>query len=184
VWHKQGVSRHRRQRPPYDRAALDEAALRYVARFATSRAKLADYLSRKLRERGWAGDGDAPIAEIVEKLATIGYIDDAQYALAKAHAQASRGYGEQRTRQALRHAGIDEVESAGAMKFARSERFESALRYARRRRIGPFSEGHAERATIDKWIAAMVRAGHPFALARRIASAPPGSTIEDDDPAD
>ena len=41
--------------PPLDEAGLNELALAYVARYATSRAKLLAYLARKLRERGWGG---------------------------------------------------------------------------------------------------------------------------------
>ncbi|HYZ48955.1 MAG TPA: RecX family transcriptional regulator, partial [Sphingomonas sp.] len=41
---------------PLDAPALERFALRYVERYATTRARLADYLSRKLRERGWAGE--------------------------------------------------------------------------------------------------------------------------------
>jgi regulatory protein len=48
-------SRHRPRRalPPLDQAALQELALRYVGKYATTRAKLRAYLGRKLRERGW-----------------------------------------------------------------------------------------------------------------------------------
>ena len=46
----------RKPRPPLNAAKLEELALGYVGRFATSRAKLLSYLKRKLRERGWDGD--------------------------------------------------------------------------------------------------------------------------------
>ena len=39
--------RARRERPPLDHKMLEELALRYVERFATTRAKLRDYLRRK-----------------------------------------------------------------------------------------------------------------------------------------
>ena len=58
-----------KRRAPYDRskrplgaAKLDELALAYVARFATSRAKLMRYLSRKVRESEWIDDSDAMAA--------------------------------------------------------------------------------------------------------------------------
>ena len=46
----------RRPRPPLEQEKLSELALSYVGRFATSRAKLATYLERKVRERGWTGE--------------------------------------------------------------------------------------------------------------------------------
>jgi regulatory protein len=46
---RQAGSKVRRQPKPLDPARLDELALTYVARFATSAAKLERYLKRKLR---------------------------------------------------------------------------------------------------------------------------------------
>ena len=46
--------RSRSARPPLDAAALEQAALAYAGRYATTRARLRAYLVRKLRERGWA----------------------------------------------------------------------------------------------------------------------------------
>ena len=43
-------------RKPLNEERLHELALFYVGRFATTRAKLIAYLSRKLRERGWEGE--------------------------------------------------------------------------------------------------------------------------------
>ena len=47
-----------RSKRPLGAVKLDELALAYVARFATSRAKLTRYLSRKVRESEWV-DGFA-----------------------------------------------------------------------------------------------------------------------------
>ena len=71
-------------RPPLDDRGLNELAVRYVGKYATTRAKLAAYLSRKVRERGWGGDSDPAIAGIVDRFAELGYVDDAGYALDKA----------------------------------------------------------------------------------------------------
>ena len=46
---------------PIDGERLEQLALAYVARFAVSSAKLQGYLRRKLRERGWAGEGEPPV---------------------------------------------------------------------------------------------------------------------------
>ena len=55
LWHKHGMVKRRapsdRTGKPLDAARLDELALAYVARFATSRAKLLRYLARKVRDR-------------------------------------------------------------------------------------------------------------------------------------
>lgn len=162
----------RRPRPPLDETALKELGLAYVARFATSRAKLADYLRRKLRERGWAGSGQPPVADIVAWAAEAGFIDDAAYALSKARVLGARGYGERRVGQALRAAGIEEDDGAAARAHARETAEEAALRFARRKRLGPYAATPPDRKESDKALAAMIRAGHAFDLARRILSLP------------
>src|SRR3990167_3867056 len=94
LWHKHGVNPPRpprKARPPLNRLSLGELALAYVARFATSRKKLADYLRRKVRERGWEGEEDVPIGEIVERIGELGYVDDAAFAMSKAQAMRARG---------------------------------------------------------------------------------------------
>ena len=163
----------RRPRPPLDEAALKELGLAYVARFATSRAKLGDYLRRKLRERGWAGSGEPPVAAIVAWAAEAGFIDDPAYALSKARALGARGFGERRVGQALRAAGIEDDDGAAARDHARDTADEAALRFARRKRLGPFAVTPPDRRDSDKALAAMIRAGHPFELARRTLLLPP-----------
>ena len=175
------VSRQRashRPRPPLDAAQLEQLALFYVGRFATSRGKLVDYLRRKLRERGWAGDGEPDAESIAERLAGIGYIDDAAFALSKARALGGRGFGAARVRQSLHAAHIDETDRAGALDHADDHRVEAALKLAKRRRIGPFATGTLDPLALQKAIGAMLRAGHPLALTRAIVALQPGDSID------
>lgn len=156
-------------RPPLDAAKLQELALRYVGRFATSRAKLAAYLARKVRERGWDDPRAPDFDAVADRLSALGYIDDAAYALSKSRALASRGYGKRRLDQKLRVDGIGEDDGTAAREFADAEAVDAALRYAKRRRIGPFGDGSSDPREREKAIGALIRAGHPFALARAIA---------------
>ncbi|MCA1653873.1 MAG: RecX family transcriptional regulator [Sphingomonadales bacterium] len=168
-----------RPRPPLDAAQLDELALHYVGRFATSRSKLTAYLKRKLRERGWAGERDPDPELIAEKLAGLGYVDDAAFALGKARALSGRGYGARRVGQALYAAGISEEDGADARVLAVEARVDAALRLARRRRIGPFASTPLAPAEREKAIAALIRAGHGSALARALVHLPPGGVIDE-----
>lgn len=173
--------RPRRPRPPLDPSRLDELALRYVGRYATSQAKLVAYLGRKIRERGWNEGGEPDLDAIARRFAELGYVDDAAYALAKSQALSSRGFGKRRVEEKLRLAGIGEEDGAAARAHAESESVEAAIRFARRRRIGPFSTAAADLKQREKAIAAMVRAGHSFALSRAIAAIPPGGDIDMDE---
>ena len=170
-------SRRRRERPALDQQALNDLALTYVGRFATSRFKLASYLNRKVRERGWAGDREADIEAIVERLGSLGYVDDAAYAVSKSRALTARGYGVRRVDQSLRAAGIAEEDGEEARELAQTEAVESALRFARRRRLGPYGNGGGDRADRERALAAMIRAGHGFALANAILSLEPGTNV-------
>lgn len=166
-----------RARPPLDSKRLEELALRYVGRYATSRAKLTSYLSRKLRERGWSEDREPELQAIADRFSELGYVDDAAYAMAKSQSLSSRGYGRRRLDDKLRMAGIDEDDGAEARAYAENQSLDAALRYAERRRIGPFASASTDPKQREKAIAAMVRAGHSFALAKAIASLPPGAEI-------
>ena len=169
-----GDRQPRKPRPPLNAARLDELALHYVSRFATSRAKLTSYIGRKIRERGWDGEG-ADVPALVERLARLGYVDDRAYALAKSRSLTSRGYGEGRVRQALHIAGIREEEGVDARDHASAQSVDAALHYARRRRIGPYALDVADPKQRQRAMAAMIRAGHGFALARAIVALEPGA---------
>lgn len=172
-------SRSSKPRPPLDAAKLNEMALSYVGRFATSRAKLASYLQRKVRERGWDGEASPDIAALVERLSGLGYVDDQAFAMAKARSLTGRGYGERRVGQALGAAGIAEGDGAEARAFASNESVDAAVRFAKRRRVGPFGQTIADGKQRERHLAAMIRAGHPFALSKAIVDLPPD---EDFDP--
>jgi regulatory protein len=170
-----------RPRKPLNGERLHELALFYVGKFATTRAKLATYLNRKLRERGWEGNDDPDVERLVERLAASGLIDDALYAQSKARSLTKRGYGMARVRQSLRAAGINETDGAQAQELAAEGAADAALRFARRRRLGPYAEKVLERLDREKALAAMVRAGHGFELARAVVNAEPGSEIDLDE---
>ncbi|CAM3186754.1 Regulatory protein RecX [Sphingomonas antarctica] len=157
----------RRPAPPLDTPTLERLALRYVERFATTRGKLGDYLRRKCRERGTVEDFDpAGIDTIVEKFASLGYVDDAAWAGSKASSLTRRGFGPRRVGDALRAAGID-PDLASAVAPDEDEAWAAAQTYARRKKIGAFGEAEADRDVKRKQMAAMIRAGHGFDVARK-----------------
>lgn len=162
-------------RPPLDKAKLRDLALHYVGRFATSRARLASYLGRKVKERGWSGPGAADPAALANSLARLGYIDDAAYAAAKARSLGARGYGARRVRGALYAAGIEEDDRADAMDATVAGAVDAALLFSQRKRIGPYALAELNPAAREKALAAMLRAGHSFALARAIMALKPNS---------
>ena len=167
----QAQERRRRVPTPLDRPRLEELALAYVARFATSAGKLERYLLRKLRERGWEGEGAPPVEAIIARHVELGYIDDAGFARARAGSLLRRGYGPRRIGQALGEAGIAEPIRHDVRPDAAARR-QAALALARKRRFGPFgAKAAADPALRQKQIAAMLRAGHMLAEIRGVIDA-------------
>lgn len=170
--------RHKKPRPPLDSEALERLAFHYVGRYATTRAKLAAYLRRKIGERGWHDESHPPIDPLVERFAAAGYVDDAAFASARAASLQRRGYGERRVEQALKAAGIDEEDSSEAREQAGDGAWAAALRFAERRRIGPYAAEEPDRAARQRAFAAMMRAGHRMDFVREILNAPLGAAPE------
>lgn len=184
---------------PLDAQRLEELALAYVARFATSAAKLEGYLARKLRERGWDGEGSGSerAAAIVARFVDAGYVDDAAFARAKSGSLLRRGYGMRRVGQALGAAGIAEEIRAEVAPGEAATR-QAALALARKRRFGPFGAAPPadrpnplDKRTREKQVAAMLRAGHPLDSARELVDAASVDAAEEwaaqaseDDPCD
>ncbi|WP_245942142.1 regulatory protein RecX [Sphingomonas gilva] len=162
----------RRPRPPLDSRSLRDLALHYAARFATTRARLAAYLARKLKERGWAGGAPPDLQALADEFAASGYVDDEAFARSRAESMGRRGYGARRIAVALHQAGIEEDMRAETLQSAEEGALAAAIILARRRRFGPFGDAASDSAARRKQIAAMIRAGHGFDVARRIVDAP------------
>jgi regulatory protein len=171
-----------REPRPLDAAQLQEIALGYAARYATTTAKLRRYLTRKLRERAWT-PADAPdIDGLVERLATLGYVDDRAYAASKQRDLTARGFGAGRVRGALAAAGVSRDDVAAVLApddAAPANPYVAAIAFARRRRFGPFArEASPDPARRQRELAAMARGGHDFDVARRVLAASDAATVE------
>lgn len=166
--------RERRIPPPLDEGVLRDLALHYAARFATTRRKLLRYLARKLKERGWAGTVPPNLDALADRLAELGYVNDAAFAAMKGRAMAARGLGHRRVTGELAAAGVaaDDRGEAPDEQAALA----TALAFARRKRLGPFamdiSDDRADpQKAGQKALAAMLRAGHAMGVARQILTA-------------
>jgi regulatory protein len=165
-----------REPRPIDAAQLQELAVGYAARYSTTAAKLRRYLQRKLGERVWTPETPADIDALVARIVTLGYVDDRAYAASKQRDLTARGFGAGRVKGALNAAGVSRDNIAAALApddEAPADPYAPAIAFARRRRFGPFArEGTpADPARRSRELAAMARAGHDFAVAKRVLSA-------------
>ncbi len=160
-----------REPRPIDAAQLQEMALGYAARYATTAAKLRQYLARKLRERTWTPAEPPDIEGLSARIVALGYVNDRAYAASKTRDLTARGFGQQRVRSALSAAGVSRDDVAA--EAVEASPFVAALAFARRRRLGPFGRdgSPADPAVKRRQMAAMARAGHGFDVARRVIEA-------------
>lgn len=162
-----------------DQTSLKSLALHYVARRATTAARLKRYLQNKIRVKGWDGgdapDLDATINAIVQAMVTAGYVDDLFFAQARSRTLSRRGLGAQRLAADLQQAGIDSDVARRVIAETAPSPLRAAIAYAQRRRLGPFSRpdtnGQDTTRIQHKQMAAMIRAGHDPETARRVISA-------------
>jgi regulatory protein len=172
---QQQASRPGRPRPALDPATFRALALHYVSRYATTEARLKQYLARKLRERGWVESAPPPDPEeLVREFARLGYVDDDFFAASRAASLARRGYGAKRLNSALRQAGIAPGKAERAARMDRESARSAAMTFARRKRLGPFGPPLSDAKARTRAVAAFLRAGHSFDIVREILAIPPG----------
>ena len=108
------------------RAEALGAATRALARRDRSVVGLADYLARR-------GVGRKERVEAVDRLADIGYLDDARFAAGRARSLAERGYGDDAVRFELEQEGVaaERIEAAVAGLAVERERALAVLRGSR-----------------------------------------------------
>lgn len=156
----------RRPKPPLDQAALRSLALFYAGRYATSEAKLAAYLRRKITERGWGEEAEPDIGAVVARLAGLGYVDDLEFARVKAAGLRRKGMGPGRIRTGLHAAGIARETISSLSAMTPEEAVEAAHDFALRKRFARSDDPRERR----RQFAAMSRAGHSYDAARAALS--------------
>lgn len=177
-------------RPPRKVTAqsLQNAALFYLQRFATSAENLRRVLMRRVdrsaRLHGTDRDeGATLVAELVARYRGAGLLDDEAYARARAESLHRRGVPANGIRARLRHKGVGDDDIAVALASlddagAGDTDAAAAVNLARRRRLGPFRAAAERAAKRDKDLASLARAGFSWDLARRIIDAATPEDIE------
>lgn len=167
-------------------AYLENAALHYLERFASSSANLRRVLMRKVDRsvRHWGGEraDHAPAVEaVIAKLTGLGYLDDTAYAEIKARGLSRQGKGARAIRATLAAKGIPTDLAEGALARLAEDDAEpelaAAIRLARKRRLGPFRTKDRD-AMRQKDLAALARAGFDFDTARRVIEAADADALE------
>jgi regulatory protein len=161
-------NRERRIVSPLNSNTLRTLALSYAGKYATTQAGLARYLERKLRERGWDDTVPADIKALVSQFAELNYVDDENYARIKAEALLRRGFGPGRVKSSLHSAGVHADVIATFASVDADVALSAAHDFARRKHLGPYGPPQPDRRASDRALAALMRAGHGFDVARKV----------------
>lgn len=187
-----GAKKGRRRQPlRATPEALERSALHYLERYDSASGHLRRLLRRKVQVSARVHgtdpeEGRAAIERLIERLIALGLLDDARFARARVRALLLRGTSAAMVRARLRAkavpAALIEAALAEQTADAGDAELRAALRYARRRRLGPFRpEGRPEERPEDRSkrrerdLAALGRQGFDYETARRV--------VDSDDPA-
>lgn len=170
-------------RPPRrtTKTSLENAALHYLERFASSAENLRRVLLRRVeRAAHFHGDdpaeGAALVDELIARYRASGLLNDKQYAEGKCRSLHRRGSSTRTIRQHLATRGVAaELVDAALGELSAEDGgsadeldLAAAQAFARRRRLGPYRPGEARDAHRTRDLAALGRAGFTFAIARTV----------------
>ena len=167
--------------------SLENAALYYLVRFASSAEDRRRVLMRRVERSARAHDTDreegaAAIDDIVRRFVASGILNDAAYAAARAGTLHRRGASARKIRASLMQKGVasDDIEAALASlrDEAADPEIAAAVTLARRRRLGPYRRDGDREARREKDLAALARAGFGYDIARKVIEAPDIESLE------
>ena len=156
--------------PAPDEAALREAALTHLARYATTRAGLVAVLDRRILRwlRASEGNEAAPAQaaaareaarRVADRLVQLGALNDAVFAESRARSLNRAGRSRRAVAAHLAAKGVDAETAESALPDDPEAELAAAVAHARRRRLGPFRTVAADPARVQKELAAFARAG-------------------------
>lgn len=161
-------------------ASLENAALYYLQRFATSAENLRQVLIRRIQRSTKHHEIDSEacirlVNELIGRYQESGLLDDRVYARAQAVSLNRRGKSLRAIRVRLRQKAvgsdiIDDTVRALGDEIGDADRA-AAIAYARKRRFGPFRTKDATPENRDKELAALARSGFSYSLSRSIIEA-------------
>jgi regulatory protein len=163
--------------PAPNDAALHDAALAYLARYAATEAGLTRTLGRAVdrwsrRALAEGADADAVAAQaaqardsvraVVARLAALGAVSDAAFAASRTRRLVRGGRSRRAVAAHLAGKGVGAETARIALEAEETDELAAALVLARRRRIGPFRVGDGDRL---RELAMLARAGFSHAVA-------------------
>lgn len=166
--------------------SLENAALYYLQRYASSAENLRRVLMRRVERSARAHDTDREegatfVDNIVQRYRDAKLLDDGAYAAMRVATLRRRGASARAIRASLMSKGVsaDDIDQALDADRAETPKAElhAACAYARRRRLGPWHVSERE-ARRERDLAALARQGYSVDTARQVIDAPSVEELE------
>ena len=180
--------RARAARRPLTAAALENAAVHYLSRFASSSGNLKRVLLRKVAraaqngEEGQAEAGARMVDALIARYLENGLLNDRAYAVQAASSLVRRGASRFSIAGKLAQKGVDSelvTETIAALdEDGSASELAAACALVRRRRLGPYRAPGKRAEFRDKDLASLARAGFRLDLARRVLRAKDVEALE------
>ena len=154
---------------------LKNIALFYLKRFETSETGLKNVLKRRVDDYAYF-DKDFDkftayqwIDDLVADLVRLKYVDDERFAEIKIRGYLAAGKSPRYILIKLREKGIDDILANKLLGEQEFDEFESALKLAKKKKIGPFlSDLSVKRERRNKDLAILIRAGFNYDIALKV----------------
>jgi len=169
-------ARHEAKRRALNAESLENAALHYLGRFASSSANLRRILLRKVARAAPEGDegaGPKLVENLIARYLARGLLDDRAYAAQAAASLARRGTSRFAIAGKLAQKGVSHelIEETLEGLGERGGEIAAACALVRRRRLGPYRAPGSRAEWRRKDLASLARAGFGLEVARRVLAA-------------
>ena len=161
-------------------ASLENAALYYLGRFATSSENLRQVLQRRIMRANKHHNTDIEactqlVGDLIRRYLESGILNDGIYAQNQAASMNRRGKSLRAIRARLRQKAVssDIIDDALAVLVGEVGQpdLAAAIAYARKRHFGPYRRDTVNPENPDKELAALARSGFSYSLALHIVEA-------------
>ena len=182
----------RRRTPKIPRKAspksLENAAIYYLKRYASSTANLKSVLMRRVLKSALHHETDVEegrrwIDDVVTKLQNTGYLDDRQYTETRIHSLYARGLSLRAIRMKLSEKGVpaDIVMEAVEMlcEESKNPELQAAITTARRRKLGPYRVRGDRQENRERDLASLARGGFSYDIAVTVVDTTTVEELED-----
>ena len=175
---------HSGERPRTEQRLMNKA-VHYLGRYTSSRQRLREVLQRfahRKLEHFEPAEIRRAIDAVIADCVRLGYVDDAAFAMTRAHSKRRGGRSALAIKRSLAEHDIDDTLVDAALEAA-DERLAdgelaAALRHAARRRIGPYARIRPDDTMRQRHLASLARAGFSFDIARQVMACEDAATAD------